>query len=426
MPGLLTVKDLGCGYAAPILEDLNFEIEHGAFIGIIGPNASGKTTLIKTLCGLLQPQAGQVLLEDLNVHRMKALNRARRVAVVSQEVRIDFAFTVEEVVMMGRHPYISRLGSPSFDDRDRVRWALEVTGTAHLAGRPVNNISGGERQRVLIARALAQEPDLLVLDEPTSSLDINHQIEIMDLIKQLNRQNRMAIIMAIHDLNLAAQYCDLLMLVSQHRIFAWGGVEEVITAANIRAVYGHPIMIERHPLQRCPQVVLLSRLSSVSGEALQVHVVAGGGMGADMLLALTRHGHQVSTGVLNRGDSDWQTAQDLGLNVVEVPPFAPVELKACRENMEMMCQADVVVLANIPFGPGNLPNLETLVTAVGCGVPVIVVEKELIETRDYSRGEAARLYQRLVASSLAVVRDCPGVLAVLTDIGERKRGRANG
>jgi iron complex transport system ATP-binding protein len=176
MPSFLTVRDLACGYQARVLADLNFEIEQGAFIGIIGPNASGKTTLLKTLCGLLKPQTGQVRLEEMNIHKLNSAARARRVAMVSQEVRIDFAFKAQEVVMMGRHPYLPRMGAPSPHDRELVQWAMEVTGILHLAERLVDTLSGGERQRVLIARALAQEPDLLLLDEPTSSLDINHQI----------------------------------------------------------------------------------------------------------------------------------------------------------------------------------------------------------------------------------------------------------
>ncbi|MGE5544801.1 MAG: ABC transporter ATP-binding protein [Bacillota bacterium] len=418
MPEFLLVRDLACGYTHPVLENLNFEIEQGSLVGIIGPNASGKTTLIKTLCGLIKPHTGQVVLDERDVHKMKPLNRSRRIAVVSQEEQIDFAFSVAEVVMMGRHPYIPRMGSPSSRDWEQVNWAMEVTGVSHLAHRPVSNLSGGERQRVLIARALAQEPELLLLDEPTSSLDINHQVEILDLIKQLNYLNRTAIVMAIHDLNLAAQYCDRLMLVHRNRVFAWGKAEEVLTLDNIGAVYGHPVIIKRHPVYRCPQVLMLSRLPSASGEPLQVHAVAGGGMGSDILMGLTRHGHQVSTGVLNQGDSDWQTARDLGLAMVDAPPFAPVEPESCHKNLEMMRHSDAVILASIPFGPANLPNLKTLLKAVDYGVPVIVVEQDLIENRDFTQGMATRLYNELVKSSLAVVRDSEEVLQVLAGIGK--------
>jgi len=420
MPEFLLVRDLACGYTYPVLENLNFEIEHGSCVGIIGPNASGKTTLIKTLCGLLKPQTGQVVLDERDVHKMKPLARSRQVAVVSQEARIDFAFSVAEVVMMGRHPYIPRMGSPSSQDWEKVDWAMEVTGVSKLASRSISGLSGGERQRVLIARALAQEPDLLLLDEPTSSLDINHQVEILDLIKHLNHRQRMAIFMAIHDLNLAAQYCDRLMLVHQNRIFAWGNVEEVLTPDNIRTVYGHPVIIERHPVYRCPQVVLLSRLSAASREGLHVHAVVGGGMGIDILLRLTRHGHRVSTGVLNQGDSDWQAARDMELALVDVPPFAPVGEKSCRINLEMMCRSDAVILASIPFGLANLPNLETLLAAAGNGIPVIVVEQDLIENRDFTQGVATRLYKELVKSSLAVVKDSGDALQVLDGIGKRR------
>lgn len=200
------------------------------------------------------------------------------------------------------------------------------------------------------------------------------------------------------DLNLAAQYCDRLLLVHENRVFAWGRVDEVITRDNIRKVYGQPILIERHPVYRCPQVVLLSRLSHVSDRTRQVHVVGGGGMGSDILLNLVHRGYRVSTGVLNRGDSDWQTAQDLGLEIVDVPPFSPVSPESCRKNLEMMVRSDAVILAGIPFGPDNLPNLQTLLAAVEQGIPVIVVEEEPIEARDFTGGAAAGLYRKLVGS----------------------------
>lgn len=420
MRDFLAVQDLTCGYAVPVLEDLNFQIERGALVGIIGPNASGKTTLLKTLCGLLRPQSGQVLLEGRIVHNLRPAARSRQIAVVGQGGRVNFAFSVAEVVMMGRHPYIPRMGSPSSRDREKVEWAMEVTGISHLAHRLVSNLSGGEQQRVFIARALAQEPDLLLLDEPTSFLDIGHQVEILDLVKQLNRRQQIAVVMAIHDLNLAAQYCDRLLLVHENRIFAWGTVDEVITLDNIKKVYGQPVLIERHPVYRCPQVVLLSRLSDVSGRTRQLHIVTGGGMGSDILLNLARSGHRLSTGVLNRGDSDWQTAQDLGLEIVDVPPFSALSPESCRKNLGMMLCSDAVILASIPFGQANLPNLTTLMAAVRRGIPVIVVEQEPIEVRDYTGGVATRMYRELVGSSLAVLQDPGEIMQVLGEIEKRR------
>lgn len=421
VPDFLAVRDLTCGYAAPVLEDLNFQIGQGALVGIIGPNASGKTTLLKTLCGLLRPRSGLVLLDGQILHNLKPAIRSRQVAVVGQGVRIAFAFSVAEVVMMGRHPYIPRMGSPSSQDWEKVEWAMEVTGISHLAHRPVSNLSGGEQQRVFIARALAQEPELLLLDEPTSFLDIGHQVEILDLVKQLNRRQQIAVVMAIHDLNLAAQYCDRLLLVHENRVFAWGTVDEVITLDNIREVYGQPVLIERHPVYRCPQVVLLSRLSPLFDQAKNVHIVAGGGMGSDILLNLGRCGHRVSTGVLNRGDGDWQTAQDLQLEIVDVPPFTPVSPESCRINLEMMLRSDAVILASVPFGPANLPNLKTLLAAVEREIPVIVVEQEPIANRDYTGGAATRMYRKLVGSSLAVVQEPEEIMQVL---GEIEKGRS--
>ncbi|NPV05073.1 MAG: heme ABC transporter ATP-binding protein [Syntrophaceae bacterium] len=241
-----------------VLRDISLEVQQGDFIGIIGPNGSGKTTLLRLLDGLLIPQEGCVHLDGIPVGRMKRDAVARTIAVVPQDSTMVFPFTVHEVVLMGRAPHLRRWEFERERDLQIVRRAMERTDTAALANRSMNALSGGERQRVLIARALAQEPKVMLLDEPTAFLDIRHQVEFFDLIKTLNREQRLSVLAVTHDVNLAALYCDRIVLLHGGAIHSMGRPGEVITAENIREVYGIEVIVEKNALTGLPQITPLS------------------------------------------------------------------------------------------------------------------------------------------------------------------------
>jgi iron complex transport system ATP-binding protein len=237
---LLDVTGICAGYypGTPVLEDIDLQLEAGGFLGLIGPNGSGKSTLLRVLAGILKPWSGCVRLDGSDVGGVSRRQMARTIAVVPQETVSPFAFTVGEIVAMGRHPYISRFGGLDADDVRAVAEALERTDTANLTSRSILELSGGERQRVVIARALAQQPRLLLLDEPTNHLDINHQVEVLDLLYDLNRNDGLAIVFVTHDLNAAAEYTDhVVLLTPGGRIHAAGAPGEVITVDHVEAVY---------------------------------------------------------------------------------------------------------------------------------------------------------------------------------------------
>ncbi len=239
---------------------------------------------------------------------------------------------------------------------------------------------------------------MLLLDEPTSHLDINHQTEVLDLLKRLSHGEQLTVIVVLHDLNLAAQYCDTLLLLSAGKIFSLGSPREVITTANIKKVYDTDVLITDHPVYDRPMVTPLSKLenSLIAGRKdLTVHVVGGGGAASALLRELTAGGYQVTSGVLNISDSDWEVAKTLGIETVEDPPFSPLTEESCRQNLEYMRQADVVILANIPFGYGNLKNLESVLQVSREGKKVIVIEDEEMAKRDYTEGRAAKIYAGL-------------------------------
>lgn len=243
----LEVKNLKFGYAKDlILKDVSFSIEKGKFISIIGPNGSGKSTLLKNLNRIYTPKGGEIVVESVDINMIKAKELAKKIALVPQNTIIDYEFTVEDIVLMGRHPYKGRFQREDNNDYEIVKEALEMTNTFHLKNRIITELSGGERQRVIIAKALAQNPSIILLDEPTSHLDINHQIEILNLLRKLNREKGTTIVVVIHDINLASRYSDEVIMLNEGQIVGIGSPEEVITKENIEFAYNIKVVIEKN------------------------------------------------------------------------------------------------------------------------------------------------------------------------------------
>jgi iron complex transport system ATP-binding protein len=242
-----------------VLQDVSFQVRKGEFTGVIGPNGSGKTTLLKTLYRLLTPQRGEILFDRLSLKKMSRVEIAQKIAVVAQETYPAFPFRVIEMVLMGRSPYLGHLMFESPKDLEIAKKAMEWTETLPISQRPIDELSGGERKRVYIARALAQEPEVILLDEPTTNLDIRHQVEFLDLVLSLNREKGLTILMASHDLNLASEYCDRLILLQHGKIFRIGPPEEVMTRENIEKVYGCRVWVDRNPVSGMARVSLLRK-----------------------------------------------------------------------------------------------------------------------------------------------------------------------
>jgi iron complex transport system ATP-binding protein len=256
----LVIQDIVVHYGSvPALEGVSFEVRAGDLVGVIGPNGAGKSTLLKAIARVLRPQRGCVLLDDADVFERDTREVARSMAVVPQSTPISFDFTALEVVLMGRSPHLGRFQTESERDLTVARRAMERTDCAYLAHRPITQVSGGEKQRVIIAKALAQEPSILLLDEPTMALDINHQVEILSLVRDLNRTEGVTVLAVLHDLNLASQYCDYLVALRGGELFRIGTPDEVITPESIRALYGADVLVQPHPTSARPQVMLLPK-----------------------------------------------------------------------------------------------------------------------------------------------------------------------
>ncbi|SDX10718.1 iron complex transport system ATP-binding protein [Marininema mesophilum] len=256
---MLKAKALKKAYQGQaVLHGVDLEIKRGEILGLLGPNGSGKTTLVRLLCGEEPPDEGVVSVEGRALDECSPRSRAKKMAVLPQEGLPNVPFTVEEVVMMGRHPHQGIWPWTGYGDRRTVERVLTDTHLLEDRRRPVGLLSGGERQRVAIAKAMAQEPELLFLDEPTTYLDIAHQIAVLDHIKRWQRECGLAVLVVFHDLNLAAQYCDRLAIMKEGAILHTGTPKEVIKGSIIHEVYGVEPLIIHHPVSHVPQVILQS------------------------------------------------------------------------------------------------------------------------------------------------------------------------
>jgi iron complex transport system ATP-binding protein len=428
---LLQMRGVTFGYERqPLLYDISLSIDAGEMVGLLGPNGSGKTTLLRLLSGVLQPQEGEVLLEGRDVRHWGRRGLAQRIAVVPQELHMPFAFTVEHMVSLGRTPFVrSFLGSLSRNDQLVVRDAMEATGVAALAERIFNELSGGERQRVMIAMALAQEPVALLLDEPTSHLDIKYQVETLELVQRLNRERGVTVIAAMHDLNLAARYFPRLILF-QRAVVADAGPAQVLEPGLLSRVYG--VNVQVGIMRGATHLSVLPPGSEQSEEeSLQrmqpvVHVMAGGGSGEVLMRALADAHVPFVAGALNIGDSDHTLALRLAEDVITEQPYAPISPEAVARVRASLARVKLLIICPAPIGPGNLVLLQEAVTAAQRGLLVVLLSPgqpgEAIETddgtmqqsamaaRDYTGGSGVQLMGKLLQAGALVAGSVAAVL----------------
>ena len=258
MGALLEINNVSGGYyKKDVIKGITLDVNAGDFLVVIGPNGSGKTTLLRLATRVLALRKGEILYKDENISAMDLKEFCRRVAFVSQDISTGFSFTVMELVLMGRIPHLKRLQFESKRDIEIATEKLFLTDSLSLKDKRIDELSAGERQRVIIARALAQEPELLLLDEPTSHLDIGHQIQTLDLLKRLNSRNKLTIVMILHDLNLASAYSNRIALLDKGVIFKEGTAEEVLTYQNIEAVYKTIVLVDKNPVTGKPNLLLV-------------------------------------------------------------------------------------------------------------------------------------------------------------------------
>lgn len=253
---MLETKSLSATYGDVLaLDDVSLQVSRGEILGLIGPNGAGKSTLIRVISGVLTSSGGVVVLDDQNITSYSPSQRARRVAVVPQARQLGGAFTVRQTVMLGRTAYLGMMGQASAKDQEIVEWAMEQTDVKGLADRRLAEVSGGEQQRVLLARALAQKTPVLLLDEPTNHLDLGYQVSLLTLLQSLVEEQELAVVMAMHDLNQVAGYADRVALLVGGQLIDIGSPDAVLTPQNLERAYKTPIDVLEHPRSGKPFIV---------------------------------------------------------------------------------------------------------------------------------------------------------------------------
>lgn len=406
IPRLKTEKVTLAFRGKPVLKGIDLTVGSGEFLGLIGPNGAGKTTLLKCLNGIY-PSQGKIWLQGVDLKTLTEKEIARRIGVMHQNAQVTFPFPAGEVVLMGRYPHLKRLQRESSQDYRIAKESMAYTDTLQFAERPISELSGGERQRVLFAKVLAQQPEVILLDEPTASLDIRHQEQIFQYAEVLAAQGK-TVIAAVHDLKIAARYCTRLVLLKNGEILADGAPEEVLTSENVSEAYGVRALVYRNAMTGLMDVYL--PVPKQAAKRIRLHVIGGGGSGSDIMRALVEHGYEVSAGVLSEEDSDFKCAQFFGIDCVSAPPFSGISEAALEHNIRKIRKAQLTVLGNVYFGELNLRNLEAALQAA----QLILVEDDVPQKRDFTQGKALELYRTL--RERARVTTSAGLLAAVEEV----------
>ncbi len=404
------------------LHSVDLSVRRGEFLALAGPNGSGKTTLLRALLGFLAPQEGSVELLGTPVDDLSVRERARRVAWVPQEESPRDDVPILDYVLYGRYAHLGPLEGETEEDLRRGRQALDDVGLADRALDGILSISGGERQRAILARALAQDAPVLLLDEPTAHLDIGHQLDLLERVRQLSRRRGVTVIAALHDLNLAARFADRIFVLSRGRAYADGPPARVISEELLVRVWGVVADLRRDPRTGAPyllphRVVAPPPDGTVPPMLGPVHVVGGGGAGSLYLRTLADEGYRVTAGALHLLDSDTETAETLGIPAAVEVPFAPLGAEVRGRNRELISAARAIVLTAFAVGPSNVANLEDVLPFVG-PIPTLVLVHPASPAWDFTGGRASEL---LAAIRHAGAREVGGADELLGELSKLLR-----
>lgn len=383
--------------ARTILREVSLQAGAGEFIGIIGPNGAGKSTLLRALRGIL-PAKGRIEICGQDLRGLSDKSAARLVAYMQQNVQVDFGFTALEVVLAGRYPHLKWWQSESGEDVAIARRYMAFTGVERLAGQSAASMSGGERQRVLLAKALAQETPLLFLDEPTANLDLTYQEEIFRHCRSLCQAESGAklIVMVVHDIRLASKFCSRLILLADGGVVADGAPQEVVTAEHLYRAYGLRAVVFRNPISGA--LDFHAYKEPAQGAGARVFVLAAGGAGAPWMRGLYECGCDLSGGALKDGEIDATAAAVFGVDGEILPRAMKRTARHIAQARARQAACDWTLLPQLIYGPEELRLLELAQAARR----LLVIEDEPIETRDFTGGRAAALYRSLLEDAGAL------------------------
>lgn len=385
---LLDFRDAHVGYGgAPVLAGVSFAVRAAEVVGLVGPNGAGKSTLLRAVTGAARVERGAVLICGKDVRELSTRARAKMAAVVPQALPVPFAMRARRFVELGRHPHLDVLERPGPADAAFVEDAMRRTDTLRLAEQTVDTLSGGDLQRLTVAQALAQQPQVLLLDEATAHLDVNHALQILDLVRR-EADAGAAVLAVFHDLDLAARYADRIAIVADGAVSEPLPPEEALDAETLSRVFDVRAVVRIEPVTGAVAVVPIVRGADVAAlDRGLVGLVCGSGAGARLQRELARAGCRAVCGALNDGDVDAAVAQALGHELHLLPPFGEADAAAEAWARERFSACAAVVVAPTPFGRANVANLRA---AVRSGSPVVLVG-DVTPERDYTGGEALTL-----------------------------------
>lgn len=356
---ILETKELTVGYdKQAVVEGINFEILKGQIIALLGPNGAGKSTILKSLSSLLAPIRGAICIQDQNLLDIKRKALSKILAVVLTE-RLNGGFlTAFDVTAMGRYPHTGFLGSLTEEDKKIVGECLRVVHAEDLAQRPFNQLSDGEKQKIMLARALAQEPEMIILDEPTTHLDVKHKLEVMSILKKLSREKGITVIFSLHEIDLALKSCDTAILVKDSKIVDFGSPEKVGSNEAVSALFD----IDGAGFSAFMGTMELSNKNEPS-----VFVVGGGGSATGVYRLLTKNNIGFYTGVLHENDVDCHIAKTIGVGTVTEKPFQKISVKAFAQGRSFINETSLVVDTGFPIAETNSANQRLVLEALQGG-----------------------------------------------------------
>ena len=350
---ILSSKELSVGYGKKVVvSGLAFEVSRGEVLTIIGPNGAGKSTILRSIAAQLPAVSGTVSIAENDLAEMSAHDIAQKLSVCFTERITAERMTCEDVVSTGRYPYTGRLGILSDNDRKVVHEAMELTGTTYLADTDIRCISDGQRQTVMLARAIAQQPEVLVLDEPTSFLDINNKLRLLSILRELARSRGIAVVQTLHELDLAQRFSDKLLCIRENKADRIGTPEEIFTGAYISELYS----ITSGTFE---PVYATAEAPKVSGEP-QVFVIGGGGSGIDTYRRLQRQGIPFAAGVIHENDIEYPVAGSLAAELITEKAFVPISSESVQKALEVMKKCREVICCVKEFGTMNIGNKKLL------------------------------------------------------------------
>jgi cobalamin transport system ATP-binding protein len=409
----------------PALHALQLSVRQGEFLALTGPNGSGKTTLLRVALGLIPPFSGSVELFGMRLEALSIRERAHRVAWVPQAEPLREDVPLSRYVLYGRYAAQGVFGRESDSDRAIADAALAEVGLADRASDGLLSLSGGERQRAVLARALCQQAPLLLLDEPTTHLDVGHQLDLLARVRDLVRRRGITVVAALHDLNLAARFAERIIVLFRGRCVADGTPAAVLSSELLARVWGVDAELRRDAASGLPYLIPRLSAAAPSGAAPgpRVHVVAGGGSGAALVRRLVDDGFDVTVGVVPLFDTDATVAQELGVPVAVELPFAPIGADALRRFDRLVETAQAVVVAPFPVGPTNLANLARLAER-STDRPVLLIDQPPGIQWDYADGAAESARRTLLERGAVPVDGVEGAVVWLEQNLPRSGRRA--